>query len=522
LIWTILALVMTVLMGGLIAYNGDLIGRKFGKRRLSLFGLRPKHTAILITSVTGVLISAITTGVLFLLVPPVREIILEGEQALAQNVRLSAQKATLERQKNEAQGALGNIKIRYDQARTEYQRVQTQLRTTSTQLQQTQSRLNQARSQLSGVRDDLAEARKALRATQDRNRRLLAQNKNLSTQNVDLASANVELANANDKLMQDQDVLKRKNDKLARYNVELTETNSKLAAQNESLVRENVTLTRQKENLTKQTEAMARTVNVLRGSSDALTEAAQRIVQELESRLQSLQESYGALRNRRVVIHGGEDLARTVVPANASPETVRQTIQSLMHEASLAALAKGAGPGSGTRAVQVVDRGYFAPAPSGGVVPIQITETDRIDAMVSRLAWSPTPVCLLALAVANSVENEPASIDFQPFTNRPVFKKGQRIFSRRVDATQSPERLFAELVDFLKNTGKSALEQGMIPHIDPATGEPQVGSLGASELVKLMERVRARERLVKITALAAADTNAADPLQLDFRVEPAL
>src|SRR6266571_2218250 len=80
--WTTLALIMTVLMGGFIAYNGDLIGRKYGKRRVTLFGLRPKHTAILITSVTGVLISALTTVIMFLLVPPVREIILEGEAAI--------------------------------------------------------------------------------------------------------------------------------------------------------------------------------------------------------------------------------------------------------------------------------------------------------------------------------------------------------------------------------------------------------------------------------------------------------
>src|SRR5436190_7594343 len=80
--WTFLALGMTVLMGGLIAYNGDLIGRKYGKRRVTLFNLRPKHTAILITSVTGVFISAITTAALFLLVPRVREVILEGEHAI--------------------------------------------------------------------------------------------------------------------------------------------------------------------------------------------------------------------------------------------------------------------------------------------------------------------------------------------------------------------------------------------------------------------------------------------------------
>src|SRR5690349_5546124 len=89
--WTVVALVMTVIMGGIIAYYGDLIGRKYGKKRLSMFGLRPKYTAILITSVSGVAISAITTGVLFLLVPPVRDIILDGETAIRSIKPMQAQ-----------------------------------------------------------------------------------------------------------------------------------------------------------------------------------------------------------------------------------------------------------------------------------------------------------------------------------------------------------------------------------------------------------------------------------------------
>ena len=83
--WTIIALGMTVLMAGIIAYNGDVIGRKYGKKRLTLFGLRPKHTAILITSVTGVFISALTTAAIFLLAPPVRRL---SSRASARFVRI--------------------------------------------------------------------------------------------------------------------------------------------------------------------------------------------------------------------------------------------------------------------------------------------------------------------------------------------------------------------------------------------------------------------------------------------------
>src|SRR5258708_28937435 len=103
--WTALALIMTVLMGGFIAYNGDLIGRKFGKRRVTLFHLRPKHTAILITSFTGLLISGLTTGIMFLLVPQVRDVILNGEEAIKERKVLVKQIPQLkaERQRIRAQ-----------------------------------------------------------------------------------------------------------------------------------------------------------------------------------------------------------------------------------------------------------------------------------------------------------------------------------------------------------------------------------------------------------------------------------
>jgi len=52
------------IMGGVIAYIGDRLGTKVGKRKLSIFGLRPKHTSIVITIVTGIMIAAATLGVL--------------------------------------------------------------------------------------------------------------------------------------------------------------------------------------------------------------------------------------------------------------------------------------------------------------------------------------------------------------------------------------------------------------------------------------------------------------------------
>lgn len=62
----VLILAMLVL-GCAIATVGDQIGTKVGKARLSLFNLRPRKTATLVTVVTGGLISASTLAILLLL-----------------------------------------------------------------------------------------------------------------------------------------------------------------------------------------------------------------------------------------------------------------------------------------------------------------------------------------------------------------------------------------------------------------------------------------------------------------------
>ena len=53
-----------VVVGGVIAYIGDRLGMNVGRKKLTLFGLRPKHTSILVTIVTGVLIAGASIGVL--------------------------------------------------------------------------------------------------------------------------------------------------------------------------------------------------------------------------------------------------------------------------------------------------------------------------------------------------------------------------------------------------------------------------------------------------------------------------
>ncbi|MBP9484359.1 MAG: DUF3084 domain-containing protein [Negativicutes bacterium] len=59
-------ILILAIVGGLIAWLGDWLGTKIGKKRLSLFGLRPRYTSILVAVSTGVCIAVLTIGIMAL------------------------------------------------------------------------------------------------------------------------------------------------------------------------------------------------------------------------------------------------------------------------------------------------------------------------------------------------------------------------------------------------------------------------------------------------------------------------
>lgn len=79
--------------GGAIAYIGDKLGTKVGKKKLSIFGLRPKHTSIVVTIITGILITGSTIGVLSLVSNDVRTALF-GMEALAKELSSLSQEVT--------------------------------------------------------------------------------------------------------------------------------------------------------------------------------------------------------------------------------------------------------------------------------------------------------------------------------------------------------------------------------------------------------------------------------------------
>ena len=108
--WAIL--ILSVLVAGLVAYVGDLVAKRVGKRHWRFLGLRPRTTATLVAVGTGVLIGIGAFGAFFLLVQDARETILQAEAVRQERNRLRAEVERLE-------SRAASIFSQYEQLRAE-------------------------------------------------------------------------------------------------------------------------------------------------------------------------------------------------------------------------------------------------------------------------------------------------------------------------------------------------------------------------------------------------------------------
>ena len=111
-------IIFLILLGGLIAPFGDLLGTKIGKSRFSILQLRPKKTATFITIITGAFISAISIGLLLLVseefrqrlfvdIPFLQKTLDDSKKAL---IPLQAERKRLEDKINNKERELNKLK----------------------------------------------------------------------------------------------------------------------------------------------------------------------------------------------------------------------------------------------------------------------------------------------------------------------------------------------------------------------------------------------------------------------------
>ena len=97
---------LLAVMGGIIAFIADKMGSKIGKKKLSVFGLRPHDTSVLLTVLSGVLISLLSIGILAVSSESARTALFGMEKLQKELFRLTSEKNTAQEEYNKAMTAL--------------------------------------------------------------------------------------------------------------------------------------------------------------------------------------------------------------------------------------------------------------------------------------------------------------------------------------------------------------------------------------------------------------------------------
>lgn len=140
-----------IVMGGIIAFLGDRIGSKVGKKRMTLFGLRPKYTSVIVTIISGVLISFSTVAVMAVVNENVRV-------ALFGLSKLQAQMNDLNQEIKVKNRELEKGKSQLEARNKEYEDVTKKSEETSRELDRVESQRVYMERELSSVQDAYDEA----------------------------------------------------------------------------------------------------------------------------------------------------------------------------------------------------------------------------------------------------------------------------------------------------------------------------------------------------------------------------
>ncbi len=314
-------------LGGVIATVGDRIGMKVGKSRLSLFNLRPRQTATVVSVATGMVASFSTMMLIVALDSQLRKGLfqlddIQKELAVAQQDLESTQTA-----KTDVESTLKKSTQLQKEAQSRLLETNESLETAVTREKETLNRLLDTQSQLTSVSEqaaslrgeinDLRSERQALVEEQAKVRAQIAQrddeisqrNQQLSARSQELAQVNAELSDRDSQIAQrDQEIAERESrlNDLQTQRAFLSEEIKNLEAEFQGLRLGNVAIGRNQ----------TLSLTITRANSEA---AAQRAVNDALSTANRLA--------AQTILPGTESVDGQVI--RFDPEVVQQIVRSI-------------------------------------------------------------------------------------------------------------------------------------------------------------------------------------------------
>ncbi|AFY67091.1 DUF3084 domain-containing protein [Geitlerinema sp. PCC 7407] len=448
----------TLLLGGVIATVGDRLGTKVGKARLSLFNLRPRQTAVLITILTGSVISAATLGVLLAIDSRLRTGIFELQEIQDGLAMAQRELEETREQKDGVEAELGEARSRQEAAQRRLNATNRFLSEALERQTRTEEQLNQAQSQLDRTEDQLSQVASNFQIAQDRLATVTRQASILRNEIQEIQAERAELIRQRDAELAERDAV------IADREAEISARDAEIAQRDQTLA---------------QREARLRDLEAQR--------------EFLEQDVRTLERNFQVLRQGNVALLRNESLASAVVRI-PSPATASSVVDRLLQEANRVAIRKTR-PGTTVFNERV----------------IQVPQAE-VDQLIEQISDGRDYVVRI-LSAGNYLVGEAQVLVFaDAVLNRLVFAEGEVIASTSADlATLSNDEL-SQRIDLLLRLSQFRARQAGILFSESI----QIGDGRLDTLVSFVEQLQAQEGLVNIQAVASENTFTGSPLRVNL------
>ncbi|MBD2123047.1 DUF3084 domain-containing protein [Trichocoleus sp. FACHB-262] len=306
-------IVAILVLGGVIATVGDRIGTRVGKARLSLFNLRPRKTAVLVTIVTGGIISASTLAILFAVSDQLRTGVFELGKIQKNLSRAREDLAKTRFQKNQVEQELTQARAEQVSAQQRLDRINLFLKAAIAKQATTETQLNRTQTQLGRVEAERARTEAQLDQTQSQLSRAEAEKDRI------------------------EDAKDRTEAELNRTQTQLSTVSQQATGLRSEIDR----LDNERQNLIKETKDL-----------EVQQANLEKAVQTLQRYYQYYQAQYETLRQGNVALFRGQVLSAGVVRI-VSPTGAQQAVDQLLREANRNAI-KLTRPGAGQVSEQII------------------------------------------------------------------------------------------------------------------------------------------------------------------------
>lgn len=470
-------LALMVALGGVIAYLGDLLGRKMGKKRLRIGKLRPRYTATILTVLVGALLPVATTFALATISRDVRAYLVRGPE-LAREAR-----------------QLGEQLKRLRETRDQLLRRNEDIENDSIRLQKENVKLASANRALTQDQQRLQEESAALKE--------------------DVRNANERLTSAEQKIATVEarrDELQREVSGLQQQTKQLQQDIRRYQEDTLTLVQEAIHAERQKEEAERARDEAMATRDMLYTEITDLQTTLLRVRQEMADLIRGIE----AVRTSDLLFHRNEELARLPIPSGLDRVRAEQLLTQVLRVADLRARERGVLPDQRGVAAGMVDWQRVV----GEGPPITITVQDQKDSLLQAILSAQDELVMLARSHYNyfSIDSgrRPVPIRVDVFLNRIVFRENEVIATTVLDGRLSEDELVDGLMEFLRSdVRRRAEEAGMIP----VHGlESSLGEVTFEQMANLVDAIRAKNGPATVTAFAAQTTRSAEVLRIRFEV----